>query len=716
MSATTSLDHKELTRRLDGILRSWRCVPTPHWRAASFMATTGEPMPIRRAKALNAVLERSLLPLVPGELLIGAGVLGRCAPEGTVSADELAADRAYLATMPDRDFQTHRDHHAPGYARLLRVGLGGLKSETRDSLARHDDPRERAFLESVLIALDGASRYMLRWADRCDAAARETPEHSALLADQARRMRRLAEEPASSFHDALQLTWSFHAIMQIDDRHAMAFGRLDQFLYPCYAADLAAGSTTPADALRLLEHFFARITVTPDVQNIALGGVRPEDGLDATNDLSHLILEACRRVGRPGGNCTARVHKNTPQDFLRKCGEVIRSGIGYPALYNDEVQIPALTGIGYPLHDARDYCFAGCIEVFIPGRMAPWADGRFNLLHCVDLALRRGIDGIKGQRLGPDTGEPEDFEGFYRAWLTQMRFRLDVHVERLNARKSQFDARASECAAPLLSALTADCIARGRDLNDGGARHPANHGIAGMGIGVTADSLAAVKRFVYERRQFTLAGLRRMLNANFAGCERERRLLLSEAPKYGNGDDEVDAIAARVTQDFGVECMKHRTPRGGWYWGLMAANVSNIAGGREVGASPDGRLAMQPLSDAASPTFGRDLAGLTAVIRSVSRLPYAVCPGGNVVNVKLHPSAIAGDKGLDSLASLVRTGFDLGAVQFQFNTVDRRILEEAVASPDEHRGLVVRVSGFSSYFVSLDRAVQEDILARTEHR
>jgi len=680
------------------------------------METIGEPMPLRRARALNAVLERASLPLFPGELLIGAGMLGRLAPEGTVAPETLAADRAWLATMPDRDFQTHRDHHIPDYPRLLRAGFDGLRAEAGESLARQDDLRRRRFLEAVLVALDGASRHLRRWAEHCARTAADAPEHAALLREHARRLERLAGEPAASFHDALQLTWSYHAMMQLDDRGAMAFGRLDQFLQPYYAADLATGRVTPEEALRLLEHFFAKITVTHDVQNIALGGVRPQDGADATNALSHLILEACRRVGRPGGNCTARVHRNTPRDFLRKCAEVIRSGVGYPAMFNDEIEIPALAELGYPLEDARDYAFAGCIEVFIPGRMAPWADGRFNLLQCVDLALRRGVDGVRGARLGPDTGEPADFEGFYGAWRTQMRFRLALHVERLNARKREFDARAWECAAPLMSALTADCIARGLDLNDGGARFPANHGIAGMGIGVTADSLAAVKRFVYERGRFTLAELRRMLDANFAGFERERRLLLTEAPKYGNGDDEVDALAARATLDFGRECLRYRTPRGGSYWGLMAANVSNIPAGREVGASPDGRFALQPLSDAASPTFGRDLAGLTGVIRSVSRLPYRVCPGGNVVNVKLHPSAVAGDRGLDALASLIRAAFDMGAVQLQFNTVDRRVLEEARAHPEEHRSLVVRVSGFSSHFVSLDRAVQEDILARTEYR
>ena len=237
-----------------------------------------------------------------------------------------------------------------------------------------------------------------------------------------------------------------------------------------------------------------------------------------------------------------------------------------------------------------------------------------------------------------------------------------------------------------------------------------------MGIGVTADALMAVRKFVYDKRRFTLDQLRRMLDADFAGFETERLVLLKGAPKYGNDDDTVDAIAVRVTRDFGEECLRYRNPLGGRYWALMAANVQNIAAGLEVGATPDGRRARQPLSDAASPTFGRDLQGPTAAARSVAKLPYHLCPGGNVVNMKLHPSALEGDAGLDALAALIRGCFDMGGIELQFNTVDREVLRLAIERPREHENLVVRVSGFSAHYVSLDRAVQEDILTRTEHR
>jgi formate C-acetyltransferase len=296
-----------------------------------------------------------------------------------------------------------------------------------------------------------------------------------------------------------------------------------------------------------------------------------------------------------------------------------------------------------------------------------------------------------------------------------MRALLEEHIKALSREKQAVEDRADEFTSPLMSALTADCIERGRDLNDGGARHPANHGVAGMGVGTTADALMAVKRLVYDEERFDLAQLRGMLAANFEGHEAERQVLLRRAPKYGNNDAEVDAIAVQVTHDFGSECQRHRTPQGGRYWGLMAANVQNIPAGREVGATADGRFSQQPLSDAASPTFGRDTHGPTAVIHSVAKLPYHLCPGGNVVNIKLHPSVLRGESGLGALAALIRTAFDLGAVELQFNTVDRKLLLAAMERPDEYRDLVVRVSGFSAHFVSLDRAVQEDVLARTEH-
>jgi pyruvate formate-lyase/glycerol dehydratase family glycyl radical enzyme len=681
------------------------------WRAESFALTVGQPMTIRRALALNAVLERSALPLIPGELLVGSG-LGRFAAAGDPAA--LEAAQACLREIGSRGFATTSDHAAPDYPTALRIGLRGLMARVEEALAQPHTRMQEAFLHSVAIALDGASRHIRRWAQAAAAAAEASVEWAPLLTAQAAQLTRLAEEPAASFWDAVQLTYLHHAIFQMDERYAMALGRLDQFLFPYYQADLAAGHITAHEAQAILDHLFAKLAHGWDIQNIALGGV-DADGHDAVNDLTYMCLEACKRIGQPGGNVTARVSGQAPPAYLEKCVDVIRTGIGFPALFNDEVEIPALLACGYPLEDARNYCFVGCIEVYVPGRHAPWSDSRFNLLRCVNLALWDGFDPVTEQHCGPHTGEADTWERFYQAFLAQVRAGLSAHVTEFNAIKQAAEDRADDLTSPLLSAFFDDCIARGLDVAAGGARYPANHGVACMGIGSTADALMALKRFVFEERRFTLEEMRQMLAANFAGYEAERRLLMTGAPKFGNDEPEVDAIAAEVAEVFGKECLTYQTPRGGQYWSLMAANVSNIYAGKEVGATPDGRLAFEPLSDAASPSFGRDRQGPTAVARSVAKLDYSWHPGGNVINMKLHPTALAGEAGVVALAALIRTCFDLGGVQLQFNTTDREALIDAMAHPETHAHLVVRVSGFSAYFTQLEREVQEDILARTEH-
>lgn len=681
------------------------------WRAESFRATDGQAMTLRRAAALNAVLAQCELPIFPGELLLGSGCTRFCA-----HGDPAALETAYteLAARGSRDFTTSFDHAAPDYPTLLQLGIGGLAGNARESLARQQEEKPRLFLSSVLLALEGATAHLLRWAEAAEQQALAATAWADLLSEQAVMLRRLACAPPQTFWEALQLIFLFHCLFQLDERGHMAFGRLDQYLHPFYLADLNAGRLDETRAQVLLEHLFAKLAHRGEIQNICLGGV-DVDGQDATNAISYLCLYAVRRIGQPGGNVTARIHAATPDAFLRQCGETIRTGIGFPAVFNDDIQIPALLAQGYPLEDARNYCFVGCIEIFMPGKQAPWSDSRFNLLRCVNLVLWDGLDEMTGTQMGPHTGEPESWEAFYAAYRTQMQAGIHEHIAALNAVKAQAEARAFELTSPLLSALCADCLPRGLDLCDGGAQYPANHGIAGMGIGSTADALMAVKRWVYDEPRFTLADMRQMLAANFAGYATERRQLLHGAPKYGNDDPEVDALAAQVATDFAETTLSYRTPRGGQYWGLMAANISNVSAGREVGATPDGRLAWQPLSDAASPTFGRDEHGPTAVIRSIARLDYRLLPGGNVVNLKFHPSALAGEVGLAGLTALIRTCFALGGIQLQFNTTDRALLREAMAQPEAYAHLVVRVSGFSAYFTRLDRDVQEDILARTEH-
>jgi len=681
------------------------------WRAESFRASEGQPMTIRRAAALNAVLAVCDLPLLPGELLLGSG-LGRLAH--TVDAAVLQEAEMVLAHIGGRHFSIGYDHLAPDYAQLLAEGVEGLQARTEESLAAQAVPACRVFLQSVLLALNGAAHFIRRWADAAGDIAPDVPAWAELLGVQAAMLRRLANEPPRTLWEALQLILLFHSIFQLDDRGAMALGRLDILLFPYYQADIAMGRLTREDAQTLVDHFIAKLAHHTDIQNICLGGVT-RTGDDATNDLSVICLEAVQRIGQPGANITVRVHADTPEVFLRQCGEVARTGAGFPAVVNDAVIIPALVAQGYPLEEARDYCFVGCIETFIPGRQGPWSDSRFNLLRCINLTLWGGYDVVAEKQCGPHTGEPETWNDFYAAFQTQVREGIRLHIEALNTLKSDADVHADELTSPLMSALVADCLARGQDVCAGGARYPSNHGVANMGIGCTADALMAIKRFLYDDSCFSLAGMRCMLRANFTGYEQERRLLLTGAPKYGNDIVEVDELAAAVAELVGQECLHYRTPTGGQYWSLLAANVQNVSAGREVGATPDGRLAFEPLSDAASPTFGRDIHGPTAVVRSVSRINYHWHPGGNVVNLKLHPSALAGEAGSAAFAALVRTCFTLGGVEMQFNICDQATLADAIAHPNRHHDLVVRVSGFSAYFTSLDAGVQQDILQRTAH-
>ena len=707
------LRHDRLAEEYRRLCSGYRQPGTAVWRAASFRSTVGQPMTVRRALALNAVLEAAPLQHVPGELLVGSGLPARFVPAGTFAEEELARDTALVQEMGERSFHSHANHHASDYPKLIRLGFGGLREEIDAAIPRQDG-KGRTFLESVRVAVQGASRFCLRWAGALREEA--TGEFADLHHFQAAMLERLAVDPPASFWEGLQLTFLFHCITQLDNRGAMAFGRLDQYLRPLYEADLAAGRLTRTDAQSLLDHFFAKITVTEDVQNITLAGTRPADGGDASSELTFQILEACKRIGRPGGNCTVRVHPGTPQRLLEACADVIRTGIGYPAVANEEPIIEGLVAHGYAPEDARDYCCVGCIETQIPGKQAPWADGRANPLYMLNVALFHGQDSLTGRQVAPDPGDPASFEEFYGTFLDLARGQIRELVAVADRQQRGHYERREDFTSPLLSALVEDCIARGRDMNDGGARYPGCFGFASMGIASVADSLAAIRQLVYEGREFTLDRLREMLRADFAGHETEREQILRAVPKFGNDRDEVDELAVRVVTDLAAEYARHRTPEGGHYFMLMGANVQNISAGREVGATPDGRRAREPLSDAASPTFGRDLRGPTAAIRSTAKLPYQLCVGGNVVNMKLDPACLEGQEGCARLAGLIRASFALGGQELQFNTTGAKILREAMEKPEDYRSLVVRVSGFSATYVNLDKSVQHDILARTEHR
>jgi len=416
----------------------------------------------------------------------------------------------------------------------------------------------------------------------------------------------------------------------------------------------------------------------------------------------------------PGPNLSARISRNTPEAFLDACLKLIGTGIGYPALMNDEVNIPALARNGYSMEDCRNYCMVGCIENFIPGRQPPWSDGRYNSPKYLELALNDGRCMLTDMQLGPRTGDAaniETMEQFMNVLHAQMKAGAAEYMAFFRNENDRWNRE--RYAQPFLSCFAHGCIERGLDINDGGTVYPSVHGVCGMGIGTMADSLAAIEKLVFNERSVTLEQLRDALKRNFEGDEALRQALL-KAPKYGNNDDFVDKYAVWFVEEHARLFDAYTTPDGGAVYTAIASNVSNIPAGREVAATADGRGCGEPLSDAASPMHGMDRNGPTAVILSTSKPDYKLVSCGTVVNQKYSPSMFSDNEKRAKLQALIRVYFARGGQEIQINSVSRDVLTDAMEHPEKYSSLVVRVSGFSAFYTRLNRSVQEDILKRTE--
>ncbi len=709
------LNYKDLAKWTSKEMRSY---PEPLYinvMADSFRASKNMPMTCRRAKCLDDMFKSVRLHFCPGELLVGSWIMiNDCGTQKKV----LKRNIEYLDTIGRRSFVGSNDHHTIDYPELLEKGLGGILKKATESFNKHTDFKKKTFLSSVIMALSAISNHFVRWSEEIKLLAEDYPQYKDLMLLQSKMLKKLSKKPPETYWEALQLvTFMNLCVYGCDLRYHMAFGRLDQNLYPFYKRDIEAGILTEEEAQTIMDHFFAKIADDDkQVRNIELGGVT-RDGNDAVNSLTYIILEACKRVGKPGGNLTARINTLNPDKYVQKCVQVIKTGIGYPSVYNDDLQIKALQKWDYPIEDARDYCQNGCIEVLIAGKHAPWSDSRFDTPKCINYVLRDGYDDIKGEYIGLRNCKADlsSWEGFYKAFKDQVAFCFDIAISASINEMKKYDANPLNFTSPMLSAFTQDCIKRGLDICDGGSVYPHDHGVGVMGIGTVADSLSAIKHFVYDTKEWSLDYYVKMLDDNFVHYEEERKRIIYEAPKYGNDIDYVDLMARDVAKYISKVARRYKTPTGGNILCLMAANVNNVWSGRETGATPDGRLAYEPISDAASPTFGRDKNGATASVKSTSKIDYTDFPAGNVINMRLDPSVLKGDRGEKSVVALIRSYFALGGMELQFNTNSKEILEKAMVHPEEYEDLVVRVSGFSSLYVNLDRGVQEDILARTTH-
>lgn len=636
-------------------------------------------------------------------------------------------------------------HLAPDYPKVLNRGLGAIVGEAKEKIAQlnladPEDFKKKIFYESVIIVNEAVIKFAKRFAGLAKELAKKenNPARKKELEKIAAICRRVPEKPAASFHEALQSLWFVQLTIQLETNgHSVSIGRFDQFMYPFYKKDLEYRQLTRNEALELMQCLWIKFSSLtklrswsqtrlnagfPMFQNLIVGG-QTSERVDATNELTYMCLAATATMKLVQPTLTARYHKGSPEEYLLACAKVIRLGLGMPAMFNDEIIIPAMLSRGVAIEDAYNYCMVGCVEPSVQGK---WG-GRygaclFNLTKCLELALNKGKDPRTGITLCPgdkDFTEFASYEEVFKAYEKQISYYVAQHVIKDNTQDLVWEEL---LPTPFISSLVDSCLARGKELKQGGAIYDYTGGQTGN-IANVANSLAAMKKLLFEEKVITPVELKKALDSNFAGEKGEeiRQLLLNKAPKYGNDDDYVDQIAKEAFNVFFKEVNKHkntrygRGPIGGGFHPSNASVAVNVPFGFITGATPDGRKAWVPLADVESPFRGTDTNGPTAVIKSAGKIDHIWLSGGTILNMKFHPSELEDDGKLMNFIALIKTYFDLQGMEIQFNVVANDILRQAQKNPEQYRDLVVRVAGYSANFVTLDPEIQNDIIARTEH-
>ncbi|MBI3971209.1 MAG: formate C-acetyltransferase [Chloroflexi bacterium] len=688
-----------------------------------------EPAVVRRALAFALVLREMPIYIQDGEVLVGGRtVYGPPREKGSEVFPGLsgASGIGYFPTYTTPQEAAAAglrggaasNHNAIGYGRVLTLGLRGLRELAARSRAEiavggeltpEDRERRLAFLRAVDVCLEALTRLIRRYTAlaRQLAAEAPSPERAAELSAIAGVCERVAEAPPATFREALQLFLFARVASMVESYACMPLGRFDQYLWPFLQEDLSVGRIDRHTARELLECLFVKLneeidlSSTDDCQRIMLSG-QTCDGEDATNELSYLCLEAAVRLRLPSPKVGVRLHRGTPAAFFRRVVETVKLGIaGLPEIYNDESVIPGLLRFGIPLHDARDYCHDGCSEITIGGKSdfyPTWTGVRHLRVLSETLAE------------APDEVTFEDLLMHYKTRLCQV---IATAAERGNARDR---ALAAISPAPFMSATLEGCLERGLDKTWGGTLYNMT-GMLGSELVNAANALAAIRQIVFEERAISLPALKAALDGNFAGIEGERlRLRLrNRCPKFGNDDERVDALAAEIAALFITEAQSYANPRGGRYCPGFFDFAGYVTAVRTLGATPDGRRAGESVSGHLAPTGGTDRNGVTATFHSMSRVTRLHPPMGTMFDVKLHPSAVRGETGTEKLAALIRTFMEMDGKALQFNVVDAATLRAAQREPEKYRDLLVRVWGFSAYFVELSADFQEHIINRTEH-
>ncbi|MBN2322287.1 MAG: formate C-acetyltransferase/glycerol dehydratase family glycyl radical enzyme [Spirochaetes bacterium] len=626
------------------------------------------------------------------------------------------------------------DRGLPGYKKMLVERLQGL------DLTKPEDLRKREFYEAAVIGVDAALAYVKRYLDLIEqkAAAEAGKERKSELLRIASACKEVIEGKPKSFHGALQLVMFVHIILQIESNgHSYSFGRLDQYLYPFYRADIDRGALSYEEALTLVACAFVKMNTINKVrpwghtefgvgyatyQNLVIGGVKP-DGSDGTNELSFLCLEADRMVRLFQPNMAARIHPKTSGRFFSQCAECIRLGYGKPALYNDQTVIASLMELGIPLADARSYAMVGCVTPVVPGKWnhRPTGMSFMNVTKMLELAMSGGEDRRTGLKLLHAEKELGDFDSIEELW-EEFRRQFSYYTSLCIKADNICDLSLEEHDAdPFCSVFVKDCVERGKTAKTGGAVYDFTSGLI-TGASTAGDSISAIHELVFEKKKVSAAELLDAMESNWETDEGKRiRELCRRAPKFGNDVAEADGNVARIYWMYReisghYRTLRHGTESFGCRWTPSTATISaNTPMGAVCGATPDGRTAGFPVNEGASPCHGADMMGPTATMLSVARLPNMEMSGGQLLNMKFDPGALEGEAGIRKFMTLVHTFFQLGGFHVQFNVVSLETLKDAKRHPEKHKDLIIRVAAYCALFTALAPEVQDEIIARTEH-
>lgn len=681
-------------------------------------------------------------------------------------------------------------HVCVDYGKVLEIGFDGIIKLTIEAMEKLDTTnpdyiKKRNFYEAIVITYSAASNFAHRYAAKAREMASQCadPVRKAELLQIAANCDRVPQKGATNFYEACQSFWFVQILLQIEaNGHSISPGRFDQYMYPYLKNDTSISREFAQELIDCIWVKLNDVNKTRDeisaqafagyavFQNLIVGG-QNEEGLDATNDVSYMCFDAVAHVQLPAPSFSIRVHQNTPEEFLYRACEVTRLGFGVPAMYNDEVIIPALCNRGVSLADARNYCIIGCVEPQAPHKTEGWHDSAFfNIAKVLEITLNNGRVGNK--QVGPQTGEMTSFKSIdelFEAYKKQIEYFVFYLAEADNAVDI---AHAERAPLPFLSALVDDCIGKGMSVQEGGAIYNFT-GPQAFGVADSGDSIYAIKKHVFDNKEVTMAQLKDALDNNFgynagttcttqttnnvmddeakiyeavkkilssngslnmadlqaqlsqsttSSCTAnvgnqdytEVKRIMENTTWFGNDEDEVDMIARKCGQIYSRAVEQYKNPRGGQFQAGCYPVSANVLFGKDVAALPDGRLAKAPLADGVSPRQGKDVNGPTAAAMSVAKLDHENYSNGTLYNQKFLPSALAGDEGLLRFSSILRSYFDHKGMHVQFNVIDRETLIKAQANPEQYKDLVVRVAGYSAQFTVLAKEVQDDIISRTE--